>query len=60
LESLKEEEKALLEDIKTTEKELLKLEQNLNLAQELRREVIQQFFFLRGSAIPFPVGFCYR
>ena len=39
LEDLKDEEKTLLEDIKKTEKELTKLQQNLNLAQELRREV---------------------
>ena len=39
LEALKEEEKTLLEDIKKTEKELTKLEQNLNIAQDLRREV---------------------
>lgn len=39
LESLKNEEKTLLEDIRKAERDLEKLEQNLNLAQEMRRDV---------------------
>ena len=46
LESLKEEENNLLEEIKKTEKELQKFEQNLNIAQELRREVRYTFFVI--------------
>jgi len=39
LESLKNEEKSLLEEIRKAERDLEKLEQNLNFAQEMRRDV---------------------